>query len=203
MKRRSFLKQSTLSAFSIATVGTIHWNGKSFEGNNPTTTDILGPFYRPGCPIRTNLVPAGSNGVPMTLEGTVYQTDGQTPQSNVLIEAWQCDENEVYDNTSDDYLFRGATKTGKNGKYYFHTIVPVPYEASEDSWRPAHIHLRISSPSHQDLITQIYFKGDPHINEDSSSCLPHCGKPNIGNQRKRREKSGEFRCGNGESHSVG
>jgi protocatechuate 3,4-dioxygenase beta subunit len=172
MKRRTFIKASTLTAFSVSAFGAIHCNGKHFTGNNPTTTDILGPFYRPGAPMRSNLVPAGSKGVPLNLVGTVYQPDGTTPHSDVLIEAWQCDENEHYDNTSDDYLFRGITKTDDNGKYNFQTIVPVPYEASPNSWRPAHIHLRISSASYQDLITQIYFKGDPHLDSDSSSSSP-------------------------------
>ncbi len=172
MKRRTFVKNSTLTAFSIAAFGTVHWNGKSFIGNNPTTTDILGPFYRPGSPMRSNLIPPGSKGEPLHLSGTILQQDGQTPLSNVLIEAWQCDENEYYDNTSDDYLFRGAVKTTREGKYSFETIVPVPYKASATSWRPAHIHLRVSSPNHQDLITQIYFKGDPYLDQDSSSASP-------------------------------
>jgi len=59
-----------------------------------------------------------------------------------------------------------------DGKYSFKTIVPVPYKASATSWRPAHIHLRVSSPNHQDLITQIYFKGDPYLDQDSSSASP-------------------------------
>lgn len=173
MDRRSFVKQSSMTALSVAVFGTIHWNGKSFEGDNQTTTDILGPFYRPGSPLRSNLIPTGSLGTPMKLKGTVFKTDGKTPMSNVLIEAWQCDENEKYDNTSDDFRFRGAVKTAKDGSYEFTTIVPVPYQISEaGDWRPAHIHLRVSSPDHQDLITQIYFKGDPHLAEDSSSADP-------------------------------
>ncbi len=48
MKRRTFVKNSTLTAFSIAAFGAIHWNGKIFEGDTITTSDILGPFYRPG-----------------------------------------------------------------------------------------------------------------------------------------------------------
>ena len=172
MKRRTFIKASTLTAFSVSAFGTIHCNGKHFTGNNATTTDILGPFYRPGAPMRTNLVPSGSKGVPLNLIGTIYQTDGTTPQQDVLIEAWQCDENEHYDNTSDDYLFRGMTKSDTKGVYNFQTIMPVPYEASPNSWRPAHIHLRVSSPTHQDLITQIYFQGDPHLESDSSSASP-------------------------------
>ena len=75
----------------------------------------------------------------MHLEGIIFKEDGKTPLSNVLIEAWQCDEHEHYDNVSDDYLFRGAVKTGRDGRYAFKTIVPVPYKDG-DAWRPAHIH---------------------------------------------------------------
>ena len=171
MKRRTFVKNSTLTAFGIATFGAINWNGKSFEGDSETTSDILGPFYRPGSPMRSNLIPAGSPGDVMHLSGTIFKKDGKTPLSNVLIEAWQCDEHEHYDNVSDDYFFRGAVKTGKDGKYAFKTIVPVPYKDG-DAWRPAHIHMRISSSDHQDLITQIYFKGDAHIEEDAAAKSP-------------------------------
>lgn len=171
MKRRSFIKNSTLTAFSIAAYGSIHWNGKSFEGDSITTTDILGPYYRPGAPMRSNLVPAGSNAAIMHLSGTIFATDGKTPLSNVLIESWQCDEHEHYDNTSDEYLHRGCVRTGKDGKYAFKTIVAVPYKDG-DAWRPAHIHLRISSDSYQDLVTQIYFKGDPHIPGDPPAASP-------------------------------
>ena len=99
MKRRTFIKDSTLTAFSITTFGAINWNGKSFEGESETTSDILGPFYRPGSPMRSSLIPAGSKGEVMHLSGTIFKKDGKTPLSNVLIEAWQCDENEHYDNT--------------------------------------------------------------------------------------------------------
>ena len=172
MKRRSFVKQSGLFAFSMSALGHISWNGKNFEANSPTTTDILGPFYRPNAPMRSNIIPQGSKGELLNLSGSILQKEDQKPISNALIEIWQCDENEHYDNTSDEYLFRGAMKTDKYGKYHFTTIVPVPYKASETMWRPAHIHLRVSSPEHQDLISQIYFKGDPHLQDDTSSASP-------------------------------
>jgi len=171
MKRRTFVKNSALSAISIAALGSIHWNGKNFEGDSVTTTDILGPFYRPNSPMRNNLIPEGSTGDVMHLSGTVFQKDGKTPMSNALIESWQCDEHEKYDNASDDYRFRGSVKTAKDGKYHFKTILPVPYKDGED-WRPAHIHLRVSSGDHQDLITQIYFKGDVHVAKDASAAAP-------------------------------
>lgn len=160
---------------SISAFGSIQWNGKSFVGDTPTTTDILGPFYRPGAPMRSNIIPPDSKGIPMNLTGTIFKEDGKTPLNNVLVEIWQCDENEHYDNTSDSYLFRGAIKTGKNGKYAFKTIVPVPYKADpndEASWRPAHIHMRVSVAEQQDLITQIYFKGDKYNDTDRSASSP-------------------------------
>lgn len=161
----------------------IQWNGKSYVGDTPTTTDILGPFYRPGAPLLNNLIPAGSKGTPLNLAGTIFQNDGKTPLPNALVEIWHCDENANYDNTSEDYIFRGAAKTGKNGKYDFKTILPVPYQAipnDESSWRPAHIHMRISSDSQQDLITQIYFKGDKYIPTDPSSKAPQAANRILG-----------------------
>ena len=171
MNRRTFFKNSTLAAASVSVFGSIYWNGRSFEGNSPTTTDILGPFYRPGSPLRSNIAPPKTAGEPFSVSGVIYESDGRKPMASALVEVWQCDEKGVYDNTSDDYLCRGAVKTGSDGKYVFNTIVPVPYKIVR-GYRPAHIHMRISSNDHQDLITQIYFKGDPHLEEDSSSSSP-------------------------------
>ena len=162
-------------AFSVSAFGGIHWNGLHFVGDSPTTTDILGPFYRPGAPMRNNIISPGSTGIPMNLTGKVFSDNGSTPLDNALVEIWQCDEKEYYDNASDDYLFRGAVKTDKNGAYNFKTIVPVPYKANpdnENSWRPAHIHMRVSVPDQQDLITQIYFKGDQHLDNDTWASSP-------------------------------
>lgn len=175
MKRRTFIKNSSLTALSISAFGSIQWNGKSFVGDTPTTTDILGPFYRPGAPMRSDIIPPDSKGIPMNLTGTIFKEDGKTPLNNVLVEIWQCDENEHYDNTSDSFLYRGAIKTDKKGEYAFKTIVPVPYKAdpnNEDSWRPAHIHMRVSVAEQQDLITQIYFKGDKYNDTDRSASSP-------------------------------
>jgi len=175
MERRNFIKNSSLIAISVSAFGSISWNGANYVGDSPTTTDILGPFYRPGTPMRSNIIPPDSKGIPMNLSGIIFKEDGKTPLNNALVEIWQCDENEHYDNASDDYLFRGAIKTGNNGRYDFKTIVPVPYKANPDneaSWRPAHIHMRISVADQQDLITQIYFKGDKYIETDTSASAP-------------------------------
>ena len=174
MNRRSFIQQSSLTVLSVSAFGNIQWNGHHFVANNPTTTDILGPFYRPGAPLRTNIISAGSTGTPLNLVGTIFSENGKSGLKNALVEIWQCNEKEYYDNVSDDYLFRGAQRTGAGGKYQFKTIIPVPYKPNPnaESWRPAHIHMRVSVPGQQDLITQIYFKGDKHIETDRSASSP-------------------------------
>lgn len=56
--------------------------------------------------------------------------------------------------------------TDETGFYEFETIHPGHYPLNETRLRPAHIHYRTSHPSHRTLITQLYFKGDPHIEGD-------------------------------------
>jgi len=172
MKRRHFIRDSSLIAFSIGVFGKIKWDGKAFVGEDPTTTDILGPFYRPGAPFRTDLVQPGTKGEILNFSGTVLGKDGKTPLKNALVEIWHCNENGVYDNTSDNYIYRSSWRTADDGKYRFRTILPVPYKAGATLTRPAHIHMRISETTMQDLVTQVYFKGDQHIAEDMSSSDP-------------------------------
>ncbi len=175
MQRRTFIKNSSLTVISISAFGGLNWNGKNFEGDNETTTDILGPFYRPGAPLRTNLRLPGTNGAPIVLKGIIFKEDGKTPINNAFVEIWHCDEHEVYDNASDDYNYRGAQKTKADGKYAFKSILPVPYKANptdEASWRPAHIHMRVSVPGQQDLITQLYFKGGKYVETDTWAAAP-------------------------------
>lgn len=175
MQRRTFIKNSTLTVISVSTFGVLNWNGKNFEGDTPTTTDILGPFYRPNSPMRSNLRLANSNGTPIVLKGYIFKEDGKTPINNALVEIWHCDENEVYDNTSDEFKYRGGQKTKADGKYEFKSILPVPYQADpkdETSWRPAHIHMRVSVPNQQDLITQLYFKNGKYVDTDPWASSP-------------------------------
>ena len=175
MQRRTFIKNSTLTVISVSAFGALNWNGKNFEGDTQTTTDILGPFYRPDSPLRSNLRLANSNGTPIVLKGKILKEDGKTPINNALVEIWHCDDNEVYDNTSDEYKYRGGQKTKADGKYEFKSILPVPYKADpkdEASWRPAHIHMRVSVPNEQDLITQLYFKNGKYVDTDKWASSP-------------------------------
>lgn len=172
MHRRTFVKNSSLLALSIGVFGRIEYANGAFIGDTPTTTDALGPFYRPNAPFRTNINPAGFKGTPLHLSGIIYKEDGKTLFKNCLVEMWQCNHEGVYDILSDDYIYRGAAKVGRDGKYHFITTHPAQYGN-----RPPHIHMRISNTEeYSDLITQIYFEGDPHLKEDFYSSAPASAK---------------------------
>ena len=171
MKRRKFIQDSSLLALSVGVFGKIKWDGEKYVGGDPTTTDILGPFYRPGAPFKTDLVQPGTKGEILHFSGTVFGKDGKALK-NALVEIWHCDENGTYDNTSDNYVYRASAKTSADGKYNFKSIYPVPYAVSAALTRPAHIHMRISASGVQDLVTQVYFKGDKHIADDISAKDP-------------------------------
>jgi catechol 1,2-dioxygenase len=177
MERRKFFKETGMIAVGIGILGKVIWNGDSFIGDTETTTDILGPFYRPGAPVRTNINSKEYTGKLFHITGTVFKEDGKTPFKNAVVEIWQCDEHEVYDNTSDEYRYRGMQKTGADGKYHFIGMHPIPYPIENTSiWRPAHIHLLVSGEGQQDLITQVYLEGDPHLEKDMGAMSPQAAK---------------------------
>jgi catechol 1,2-dioxygenase len=178
MQRRQFVKETGMIAIGIGVLGKVSWQGDRFVGDSPTTTDILGPFYRPGAPVRTNINSKNYPGKLFHLSGTVFKEDGKTPFENCTVEIWQCDENGIYDNTSEEYNYRGTQKTGADGKYHFIGMHPIPYPIAEGSpiTRPAHIHLLISGAGQQDLITQVYLEGDPHLEKDMGSMSPQAIK---------------------------
>ena len=178
MQRRKFIKETGMIAIGVGVFGNISWNKDRFVGDTSTTTDLLGPFYRPGAPIRKNINAEGYSGKLFHVSGTVLKEDGKTPFKNCRIEIWQCDENRVYDNTSDEFKYRGSQITGADGKYHFIGMHPIPYPAGENSeiWRPAHIHLLISGEGQQDLITQIYFEGDDYLEKDAGSASTNAMK---------------------------
>ncbi|MBC7892556.1 MAG: catechol 1,2-dioxygenase [Sphingobacteriaceae bacterium] len=172
MKRRTFLQSTALCAVAVSTTGFIRLNGESYEGDCETTTDILGPFYRPNAPLRSNLVIAGAPGQAVTLKGVVKHKDCITPYQNAKVELWHCGADEQYDNTSANYRYRGTTHCDEQGRYEFQTILPVPYDDGNGQIRPAHFHLFISAPGYQSLVTQLYFTGDPHIATDPYAASP-------------------------------
>jgi protocatechuate 3,4-dioxygenase beta subunit len=133
-----------------------------------TTADILGPFYKTGAPFVENIIPPENTAPQLIIRGKVYSNCDMLVK-DAVIEIWNADSEGVYDNVT--FKFRGQHKTGETGTYSFITIVPGRY-LNGSSYRPSHIHFRITAPDHQDLVSQIYFKDDPFIATD-----PWAGDP--------------------------
>ena len=104
------------------------------------------------------------------------------PISRATIVMWQASESGRYNHKGDkgnptfthpvtgklmerkhdpNFTYWGRFITGSNGEYWFKTIIPGFYPANLQSrwYRPPHLHFRISSTRHRELVTQTYFKG--------------------------------------------
>lgn len=169
--RRNFLSRLLSIIPTIPFLGTIACrNNDEIDPDNEltsceTTEDILGPFYRADAPVRNNLNVHKTTGTVLNIEGTVYGDDCVTPLADVKIEIWHADDEGDYDNTSSDFAFRGAVSSEADGTYAFSTILPGRY-LNGSSYRPSHIHFRVTAPDHEELVTQLYFEDDPFIATD-------------------------------------
>ncbi len=167
MQRRLFLKNTALSAVAISASGFISFDGEKYISDCETTSDILGPFYRPNSPLRNNLAIKDSKGALVELSGIIKHNDCKTPFKKAKIELWHCSSDGNYDNSTDAFTYRGTTYSDDNGQYTFTTNLPVPYDVGGGNIRPAHFHLMVSAGGYQPLITQLYFAGDAHISKDA------------------------------------
>jgi hypothetical protein len=118
------------------------------------------------------MVVAGDASPVIELKGVIYHKDCVTPYKNAKVELWHCSGEGVYDNTSEQYLYRSTGYSDSQGNYSFRTNLPVPYDIGEGNFRPAHFHMMITAEGYVPLVTQLYFAGDPNIEKDSSSSSP-------------------------------
>lgn len=172
MERRTFVNNTALFAIALSTYGFVRFDGHGYVGDCETTTDILGPFYRPNSPLRHNLSIKGEMGEAIELIGKINHNDCSTPYRKAKIELWHCDAKGIYDNTTQDYRYRGTTYSDVKGNYNFNTILPVPYDVGDGTIRPAHFHMMISAAGYQPLVTQLYFIGDQYIDKDETASSP-------------------------------
>jgi catechol 1,2-dioxygenase len=145
-------------------------------------SNVLGPFYRPGAPVRTELSHGADDGEPFEL--TIETVDNATgaPIAGTEIDIWQTARNGKYDFQDPDqpeWNLRGRARTGANGHVTFRTVFPGAYEIPKDGpvgallgmlgrgvARPAHLHLLVTHERYRPLTTLAYFTGDPLLDSD-------------------------------------
>lgn len=128
----SFLLMPLLIGLAAAT-------GGSKEKCEPTAPGPLGPFYKPHAPERASV------GQGYVLSGVVKSATCR-PISGAQLEFWLAGPDGNYDDAH-----RATVFSDDSGGYRFESNFPPKY-----SFRPPHIHMRISAPGYKTLVTQHY-----------------------------------------------
>jgi protocatechuate 3,4-dioxygenase beta subunit len=158
------------------------------EEPGATASDVEGPMYREGPPWREPPVKiyedyeGMGDGEVLFVAGWVTSSDG-TPLADAVIDVWQTGPTggyDLWDPRQPAYNFRGRLRVDASGGYEFQTMVPQPYTVPTDGpvgrylelvgqhpWRPAHLHLKVEAPGHHTLTTQVFFSGDPYLDNDT------------------------------------
>ena len=144
-----------------------------------TQDQIMGPFYpvmkRPDQSGDLTRVQDGlgrAKGQALNVMGRVLNPAGE-PVRGAKVEIWQANAAGRYAHPDDlnaaplDPNFEGfgVITTDAEGRYRFKTIKPGAYATGPTTMRPAHIHFEVVG-HHDELVTQMYFEGDPHNEKD-------------------------------------
>ncbi len=129
----------------------------------------------------THIAPGKPRAQGSAIEVSGRISDGYgRPLRRAVIEVWSANTHGRYAHKDDqtdyeldpDFIGMGKLISDDDGGYVFHTILPGHYIARPDigRWRPRHIHFSILGGASR-LITQMYFKGDPHNDTDPMRIL--------------------------------
>jgi protocatechuate 3,4-dioxygenase, beta subunit len=120
---------------------------------------------------RTQITKAGEPGAPLVMSGTIYEADGRTPASGVILYVYHTDATGYYNQPRNALpaRLRGWMRTGADGRYEFRTIRPASYP---DHNVPAHIHTTVARRDYPEYwIDSYWFDGDPFITPALMSTL--------------------------------
>jgi len=123
-----------------------------------TDPNIEGPFFRPNAPERAVLVEDPT----LVLSGSVRDAACR-PLRDAVLEIWQADAEGEYDVRGD--RLRAVVRTDAYGGWRISTIRPGRYRLQQ-TFRPAHIHVKVHATGRPPLTTQLYFPGDPFNERD-------------------------------------
>jgi catechol 1,2-dioxygenase len=161
----------------------------------PTSANLLGPFWRQGSPVMSNgdsIVRSHTDGPPLFFTGTVVDTSGK-PVAGAEIDVWHASPIGLYEN------LRGKFFTDDRGVFAFRSVKPSGYPVpmggpvgdllttlKRHPFRPAHVHAMVYKPGYKTITSQIYSHDDPMLDTDAqfgvtgpliSTYVPHSGEP--------------------------
>ncbi|WP_299775073.1 chlorocatechol 1,2-dioxygenase [uncultured Tateyamaria sp.] len=157
------------------------------RGRKGSKAAIQGPYFVPDAPhVNGELaIEDSAKDLPkMVMRGKITAQD-DTPVAGAVIDVWHSTPQGTYSGIEkhgdlDKKYYRGKISTDANGRYECKSILPVAYQIPNKgptgmlleeymgghSWRPAHIHYWVQADGKRDLISQAYFEGGEHIEDD-------------------------------------
>jgi hydroxyquinol 1,2-dioxygenase len=178
-KRQEFILLSDVLGLSMLTVA---MNTEKPRGCTEST--VFGPFHVEGAPRYElgNDIANGAKGTPCLVRGTVRDIAGKAIPGAEL-DVWQSDEEGLYDvqhEGLDQAQARGILKADGDGKFFFRSILAVPYAIPHDGpvgrmleatgrhpWRPAHLHFMVKAPGYETLVTHVFRKNSDYLDSDA------------------------------------
>lgn len=154
------------------------------RGQTETTANLLGPFWRMNSPRTENggsIIRSPTPGAPLFVNCVVRDQQGR-PIAGAEVDVWHSSPEGLYeqqDETQADMNLRGKFTTDAKGRFGFRSVRPAGYPipvdgpvgellraAGRHNMRPAHLHFLIFKDGFKTLISQVYVKGDPHLDTD-------------------------------------
>jgi hydroxyquinol 1,2-dioxygenase len=177
-RRQELILLSDVLGLSMLTIGI-----SAPEDPAATEPTVFGPFFVADAPEIDygGDVAQGAVGEPCWVSGTVTGTDG-APIAGAEIEVWEADADGLYDVQYDDGRTAGRARmqTDAEGRYGFWSIRPAPYPIPHDGpvgellaatrrspMRPAHIHFMVAAPGRHTLVTHVFDRDSPHLDDDA------------------------------------
>lgn len=176
------------------------------DESGATASDVEGPMYTDVPPFRKKIYEeyeGMGEEDPLFVRGTVSSTDG-SPLAGAVVDVWQTGPAggyDLWDERQPDGNFRGRVRAEDDGAYEFQTMLPKPYTVPTEGptgryleaigqhpWRPAHIHFKVEAPGHRRLVTQVFFPGDPYLENDTIGAV----KPSL--VRPVERENGQLTC---------
>jgi protocatechuate 3,4-dioxygenase beta subunit len=179
--RRQFLRNAALGTLSLTALPLLsksetYAKTKSqsivSKACDNTTIDYYGqgPFYTENAPdlVDNQLASSSEPGTRLIISGYVRTLDCSLTISDATIDVWQATDDGQYDNSG--FNLRGKVYSNEQGFYSIETILPGKY-LNGASYRPRHIHLKITTPGFATITTQLYFEGDSDIAGDAAASI--------------------------------
>jgi protocatechuate 3,4-dioxygenase beta subunit len=175
--RRQFLRNTSLAALSFGILPATAKNNTEPQLNSSILCDEItedyygqGPFYTANAPnIQNNqLADINEVGTKIIISGRVFNLDCAEAIPNTIFDIWQANDAGSYDNSG--FNLRGKAVSNSQGFYIFESIKPGLY-LNGSTYRPSHIHFKITTPFHSAFTTQLYFSGDPYIANDAAASI--------------------------------